>query len=358
MSIISVFIVVMKNYHMIWLYVFNFFLKIPYIHAGDELVFKCPTWSWECASEPSKLRSILPPDKQFLITRNVPCRERIQTMRNKVGEMTELLEDTNLMESSTLDGAVPQQSNEEGWLLSHIINKPKDDDDDDDDEDGFEVVNDHEDDEGGENLNNKLTLASSKTIQDQQNSNTSPSATPHEYHHQQKYEVDDDDEYADLEDDTMDHDETTATAAVNSTTEFNAATKRSNIQRVRTYDISITYDKYYQTPKVWILGYSTEGTPLSTEQMFQDIMPEYVQRTVTIESHPSVGTTQLSIHPCQHAAVMKTILRNLNQAPKVEFYLFIFLKFISSIIPTINYDFTLDVTTNNTSSSSSKNITT
>jgi ubiquitin-like-conjugating enzyme ATG3 len=278
-------------------------------------------------------------------------------MRNKVGEMTELLEETNLMESSTSDGAVAQ-SNEEGWLLSHIINKLKDDDNyDDDEEDGFEVVNDHEDDEEGENQNNKLTPASSKTIQDHQNSNSSPSATRYEHHHHQQqhqhlpnYE-DDDDEYADLED------ETTATAAADSTTDFSAATK-SNIQRVRTYDISITYDKYYQTPKVWILGYSTEGTPLSTEQMFQDIMPEYVQRTVTIESHPSVGTTQLSIHPCQHAAVMKTILRNLNQAPKVELYLFIFLKFISSIIPTINYDFTLDVTTNNTSSSSSHNITT
>lgn len=305
------------------------------------MVFKCPTWSWECASEPSKVRSILPPDKQFLITRNVPCCERVQTMRNKIGEMTELLEDINIMESSTSDGAMAQ-SNEGGWLLSHFT-KPKDDDTEEDD---FEVVNDHEDDEG-ENQINKLTPSLSKPIQDHPKINTASAATPL---------PEDDDEYADLEDDTMDHDETTATAA-DLTTDFSATTK-SNIQRVRTYDISITYDKYYQTPKVWILGYSSEGTPLSTEQMFQDIMPEYVQRTVTIESHPSVGTTQLSIHPCQHAAVMKTILRNLNQAPKVEFYLFIFLKFISSIIPTINYDFTLDVTTNNAStSSSSSNIT-
>jgi ubiquitin-like-conjugating enzyme ATG3 len=277
------------------------------------------------------VRSILPPEKQFLITRNVPCCERVQTMRNKIGEITELLEDINIMESSTSDGAMAQ-SNEDGWLLSHF-NKPKDDNEEED----FEVVNDHEDDEG-ENLIKKLTPSLSKTA---------PSATPL----QEPLNYEDDDEYADLEDDTIDHDGTTATAA-DSTTDLSATTK-SYIQRVRTYDISITYDKYYQTPKVWILGYSSEGTPLSTEQMFQDIMPEYVQRTVTIESHPSVGTTQLSIHPCQHAAVMKTILRNLNQAPKVEFYLFIFLKFISSIIPTINYDFTLDVTTNNTLSPSS-----
>jgi ubiquitin-like-conjugating enzyme ATG3 len=27
------------------------------------------------------------------------------------------------------------------------------------------------------------------------------------------------------------------------------------ILKTRTYDISITYDKYYQTPKVWLFGY-------------------------------------------------------------------------------------------------------
>jgi ubiquitin-like-conjugating enzyme ATG3 len=49
---------------------------------------------------------------------------------------------------------------------------------------------------------------------------------------------------------------------------------------------------------------------------------------------------------------MKTILANLTHSkdgapdpapPQVETYLFIFLKFVSSIIPTINYDFTMDV---------------
>lgn len=60
---------------------------------------------------------------------------------------------------------------------------------------------------------------------------------------------------------------------------------------------------------------------------------------------------------------MKTIVRNLMAAsdndatnadvekpngPSVEMYLFIFLKFVSSIIPTINYDFTMDVTADTT----------
>ena len=116
--------------------------------------------------------------------------------------------------------------------------------------------------------------------------------------------------------------------------------------RVRAYDISITYDKYYQTPRVWLFGYDEEGNVLTSEQMFQDVMSDYVKRTVTIENHPHLLGPHASIHPCQHGAVMKNIVENLSQsggAPQVEQYLFIFLKFVSSIIPTINYDFTMEV---------------
>src|ERR1700761_6060738 len=30
---------------------------------------------------------------------------------------------------------------------------------------------------------------------------------------------------------------------------------RDNLLQVRTYDVMITYDKLYQTPKIWLLGY-------------------------------------------------------------------------------------------------------
>ena len=30
---------------------------------------------------------------------------------------------------------------------------------------------------------------------------------------------------------------------------------KSNLLQVRTYDVMITYDKYYQTPRVWLIGY-------------------------------------------------------------------------------------------------------
>ena len=45
-----------------------------------------------------------------------------------------------------------------------------------------------------------------------------------------------------------------------------------NVVATRTYDLSITYDKYYQTPRVWLFGYSELGSPLSPEQTFEDII--------------------------------------------------------------------------------------
>ena len=160
-----------------------------------------------------------------------------------------------------------------------------------------------------------------------------------------------DDEYADMEefeDEDVLEDEAVVAAP-------NAVSTNENIVKVRTYDLSITYDKYYQTPRVYILGYASSDSsqPLTGEEMFQDVMSDYANRTVTIDPHPHLRGQYASIHPCQHGAVMKTIVKNLTKAasdgdeskpPSVEMYLFIFLKFISSIIPTINYDFTMDVT--------------
>lgn len=39
-----------------------------FVAAGDQLVFKCPTWSWQ-AGEVAGRKSYLPAGKQFLIIR-------------------------------------------------------------------------------------------------------------------------------------------------------------------------------------------------------------------------------------------------------------------------------------------------
>ena len=41
-----------------------------------------------------------------------------------------------------------------------------------------------------------------------------------------------------------------------------------NIVLTRRYDLSITYDKYYQTPRLWLFGYDETGQPLSPEATF------------------------------------------------------------------------------------------
>ena len=100
----------------------------------------------------------------------------------------------------------------------------------------------------------------------------------------------------------------------------------------------------------------------SPDRILEDIIQDYVNKTVTIESHPHFNTTlpTASIHPCQHASAMKRILDQMIEPhstdsqnettnstpiplPTVDQYLFIFLKFLQSVIPTIEYDYTVNV---------------
>jgi len=118
------------------------------------------------------------------------------------------------------------------------------------------------------------------------------------------------------------------------------------VLKTRTYDISLTYDLYYQTPKVWLFGYDENHQPLRPQQVFSDISEDHAKKTVTIEAHPHLGFACAFIHPCKHAPVMKKIVQRLqdnHKTPRVDQYLFLFLKFISAVIPTMEYDFTFEM---------------
>lgn len=70
--------------------------------AGDHLVHHCPTWQWATGDE-ARIKTYLPKDKQFLITRNVPCYRRCKQMEY-VGEET-IIENEN--------------GQDEGWVETH-----------------------------------------------------------------------------------------------------------------------------------------------------------------------------------------------------------------------------------------------
>ena len=106
----------------------------------------------------------------------------------------------------------------------------------------------------------------------------------------------------------------------------------------RTYDISICYDNYYHVAHVYLYGVDPNGKPLTLEQMYSDISASHAEKTVTYEDHPFLGMKLLSIHPCQHANVILRLVERLDNPEKfcAPMYFFIFLKFIHTVIPTID----------------------
>mmetsp|Transcript_7161 Transcript_7161/g.23515 ORF Transcript_7161/g.23515 Transcript_7161/m.23515 type:complete len:286 (-) Transcript_7161:173-1030(-) len=247
-----------------------------FVAAGDELVYKSPTWTWE-GGDPARRKAYLPEGKQFLATKNVPCRERAKAVEKCSGFV------------ETAEGG------DDDWLAPAVA--------------------------GGTAGGNGEPEAEAAVVAD------ITLTTPEEREDQPSY----DDDEEDLGDDDA------------------AAASSSKILRTRTYDLTISYDKYWQTPRMWLFGYDEDTRPLTQSQVFEDIVLDYARRTVTFETHPHLPHPHASIHPCKHPAAMKRIIDNMakpgatkNQGPRPDQALFIFLKFLQSVVPTIDYDYTLD----------------
>eukprot|EP00941_MAST-03F_sp_MAST-3F-sp1_P001339 g1339.t1 len=301
-----------------------------FIIAGDQLVFRCPTWSW-AAGDPKRAKPYLPKDKQYLVTKNVPCMRRVAGLEKEYVKETEV-------EMNSNDG------DDDGWLMTYETSK----------EVGEEEIETIDDMDGFLDSTNVPPIPPT-LVQKREVSLVSAVSGAGE----------DSDEYADMEDfedDNLIEDDgamlaapTAAMAGVSldgatetKETKGEADIDSTNVIATRTYDLSISYDKYYQTPRVWLFGYDENSQPLSQKQVFEDIMQDYANRTVTMEAHPHApgGILTASIHPCKHADVMKNIIGHLAKGGKVartDQYMFVFLKFIQSIIPTMNYDFTFSI---------------
>uniref|UniRef100_A0A1A9Z915 Ubiquitin-like-conjugating enzyme ATG3 n=1 Tax=Glossina pallidipes TaxID=7398 RepID=A0A1A9Z915_GLOPL len=256
-----------------------------FVAAGEHLVHHCPTWQWAIGDE-AKAKAYLPKGKQFLITRNVPCYRRCKQMEY-VGEET----------------VVEEESGDGGWVETHQLN-----------EDGTSAE-----------LDQKICEL---TLDDSKEEMRTPDS---EQAGAMNAEVDEEDDEA-LDMDEFEEsgmldlvDPALATTMRESEKSENNKVKGDNtadsgdsVLHTRTYDLHITYDKYYQTPRLW--------------------------KTVTMESHPHLpGPNMASVHPCRHADIMKKIIQTVEEGGGelgVHLYLIIFLKFVQTVIPTIEYDFT------------------
>lgn len=117
------------------------------------------------------------------------------------------------------------------------------------------------------------------------------------------------------------------------------------VVNTRVYDIYITYDNYYATPRFWLFGYDEYGEALKGAEWQRDFSKQHVNKSVTFETFPHENFSCATVHPCNHANAMLSVINTVKGDNKkltvdVKLYLMIFLKIIQTIVPNIEFDFT------------------
>lgn len=72
---------------------------------------------------------------------------------------------------------------------------------------------------------------------------------------------------------------------------------------------------------MYLAGYKgSTSEPLPPQAMFEDIVGDYKDKTVTLEDFPFLdnGVKLVQIHPCKHASVMKVLLDRADAALKLR----------------------------------------
>jgi len=278
-----------------------------FVAAGDHLVHTCPTWSW-CSGDEKYTKPYLPKDKQFLVTKNVPCYKRCSHLMDQHQQDQE-----KLVEADEEGG-----DNDGGWVDTHHYDSKEK-------KDGGEAALDMDE------------------PAPKDNPPPPPVVQPQEDSDEEALDMEDFEESGMMDDQVLTVEQPNKGATTDS-----VEGASPEILATRTYDLMITYDKYYQTPRLWLTGYDESRKPLTMDQMFEDFSADHANKTVTMESHPHLGDTppQASVHPCNHASVMKKILDTISEGGNelgVHMYILVFLKFVQSVIPTVEYDFTQNI---------------
>ncbi|KAE8381407.1 autophagocytosis associated protein [Aspergillus bertholletiae] len=231
-----------------------------FVLAGDYLVYKFPSWSWADASTPAKRVSYLPPGKQFLVTRGVPCHRRLNdNFAGDAGHDDELVRDM-------LSGGAGGQD-DDGWLRTG----------------------------GGQDSADRQE----NRIKDVRTVDESGNMGERE---------EEEDEIPDMEDEDDDEEAIIREPA------------SGTMQPTRTYNLYITYSNFYRTPRLYMSGYLSPSEPLPPHLMMEDVVGDYKDKTVTLEDFPwyDGNVKMASVHPCRHASVMKTLLDRADAALKLR----------------------------------------
>jgi ubiquitin-like-conjugating enzyme ATG3 len=231
-----------------------------FVAAGDYLVYKFPTWSWGEADSDARRVAYLPPDKQYLVTRNVPCHRRLDDdFAGDAGHEEALVNDG---EGFKGDAA----GDDDGWLRT-----------------------------GGLSSSQPLKARDVRTVDEAGNLGD-------------KDDLDLDDDIPDMEDEDDEE-------AI-----IRDAGAHSNNSGRRTYNLYIMYTPYYRTPRIYLSGYLSNGQPLPPHSMMDDIVGDYKDKTVTLEDFPFFANMikMASVHPCKHASVMKTLLDRADAALRIR----------------------------------------
>lgn len=306
-------------------YSFFDFCVDEFVAAGDFLSYKFPTWQW-CAGDASKAREYLPKNKQFLISRGVPSLRRVSEIEGGAGGP--LREDEEKLMS--FDEAGSEGQDVDPWVATHFDSQASSssravDITDIPDIGEESTAPEHQLTEGQEN---DLAARVAGVNLDGSTDNTDANEVG---------DMPDMEEIQDIDDETdelgagieEEDDPATATSTQFATSRSGLAISSSSnkLLSVRKYDCIITYDKYYQTPRMWLVGYDEHGVPLKPAQIFEDVSSDYAQKTVTIEPFPhghagpdgsapsnatGAGVATASIHPCKHASVMKKVIERMN----------------------------------------------
>ena len=86
----------------------GFLTPEEFVAAGNFLVHHCPTWQW-ASGDKLKIKDYLPKDKQFLITKNVPCSKRCKHLMDV---------------KDNIEKVVEEETGDGGWVDTHFNEDP------------------------------------------------------------------------------------------------------------------------------------------------------------------------------------------------------------------------------------------